>query len=68
MEVRTFSTLPNDVTIDVWIRTMTELKALQDSLQSEGVFERIVPYIEYNVYYFESWREKHVLEKALSLE
>lgn len=64
MEIRTFSTLPNDMTIDVWTQTMTELKALQDSLQNEDVLEKIVPYIEYNVYYFDSWRERHVREKG----
>lgn len=68
MEVRTFSTLPNDMTIDVWISTMTELKALQDSLCNEGIFEKIVPYIEYNVYHFDSWRDKYVREKVLSKE
>lgn len=65
MEVRTFSTLPNDITMDVWTQTMNELKALQKSLENEGIFEKIVPHIEYNVYYFDSWRDQYVREKAL---
>jgi DNA-binding Lrp family transcriptional regulator len=68
MEIRSFSTLPNNITIDVWTKTLTELKALQDSLQNEGFFENIVPIIEYNIQYFDSWCDKYVQEKALLKE
>lgn len=64
MALRTFSTLPNEITIDVWTRTMTDLKALQDSLQGEGVFERIVPILVYHVSYFDTWRDRLIREKA----
>jgi len=68
MEVRTFSTLPNDITMDVWTGTMNELKTIQRSLEDEGIFEKIVPQIEYNVYYFDSWRDQYVREKAREKE
>ena len=64
MSLRTFSTLPNEITLDVWTRTMTDLKALQDSLQEEGVFDRIVPILVYHVSYFDTWRDDLIREKA----
>lgn len=64
MELRTFSTLPNDITIDVWTKTTTELKALQDSLQNEGHFEKIVPILVYKVYRFDTWLDQYIREKA----
>ncbi len=64
MSLRTFSTLPNEITLDVWTRTMTDLKALQDSLQEEGVFDRIVPILVYHVNYFDTWRDDLIREKA----
>lgn len=68
MEVRTNSVQPDDMTIDVWTKTITELKAIQDSLQNEGYFEKVVPYIEFNTYHFDSWRDQYVREKALTKE
>ncbi|HEY3272314.1 MAG TPA: winged helix-turn-helix transcriptional regulator [Methanocella sp.] len=64
MSLRTFSTLPDEITVDVWTRTMTDLKVLQDSLQKEGVFERIVPILVYHVNYFDTWRDDLIREKA----
>ncbi|HMK45472.1 MAG TPA: winged helix-turn-helix transcriptional regulator [Methanocella sp.] len=64
MGVRTFSTLPNEITIDVWTRSLAELKTLQDSLQREGSFSRIVPIMVYHATYFETWREQHVRDHA----
>ena len=64
LAVRTFSTLPYEVSIDVWTKTMTELKALQDALQKEGCFSRIVPILVYHAAYFDTWRDQYILEKA----
>lgn len=64
MAMRTFSSAPDEIAIDVWARTMTDLKAIQDSLQGEGLFERIVPIFVYHVNYFETWRDAYVREKA----
>jgi DNA-binding Lrp family transcriptional regulator len=64
MSLRTFSTLPNEITLDVWTRTMTDLKALQDPLQEEGVFDRIVLILIYHVNYFDTRRDDLIREKA----
>jgi DNA-binding Lrp family transcriptional regulator len=64
LALRTFSTAPDELAIDVWTRTMTDLKALQDSLQGEGVFERIMPILVYHVNYFDTWRDAIIREKA----
>ena len=64
LEMRTFSTIPNNVTVDVWTRTAKELKALQDSLQDEGIFEKALPIFVYGVYHFGTWRDDYVLERA----
>jgi len=66
LEIRTFSTIPDNLTIDVWTRSMTDLKALQDSLQNEGIFENTIPIFVYGVYHFETWRDQYIREKALS--
>lgn len=66
LEIRTFSTIPNNVTIDVWTKSMRELKTLQDSLMDEGVFEKTLPIFVYGVYHFDTWRDDYVREKALS--
>lgn len=66
LEIRTFSAIPNNVTIDVWTKTMRELKTLQDSLQNEEVFEKILPIFVYGVYHFDTWRDDYVREKALA--
>lgn len=64
LEMRTFSTIPNNVTVDVWTRTAKELKLLQDSLQDEGIFEKVLPIFVYGVYHFGTWRDDYVRDKA----
>jgi DNA-binding Lrp family transcriptional regulator len=64
LSLRTFSTAPDEIAVDVWTRTLTDLKALQDSLQEEGVFERIVPILVYHVNYFDTWRDDLIREKV----
>ena len=64
MELRTFSTLPNDITIDVWTKTTAELKELQDALQKEGYFEKVVPILVYKVYRFDTWLDQQIRDKA----
>jgi Lrp/AsnC family transcriptional regulator for asnA, asnC and gidA len=64
LSVRTFSTAPDEIVIDVWTMTMTDLKVLQDSLQNEGLFEKIVPILVYHVNYFDTWRDDIIREKA----
>jgi len=66
MGLRTFSTMPNKITIDVWAKTLTELRSLQNSLQQEGYFSKIVPMIVYHATYFDTWRERYVHERAIN--
>jgi DNA-binding Lrp family transcriptional regulator len=65
LEIRTFSTLPNNVTIDVWTGTMADLMALHHSLLDEGIFEKVIPMFVYGVYHFDTWRDDFVRKKAL---
>ncbi|OPY29616.1 MAG: HTH-type transcriptional regulator Ptr2 [Methanocella sp. PtaU1.Bin125] len=64
LEMRTFSTIPNNLTIDVWTRTAKELNLLQESLQDEGIFEKVLPIFVYGVYHFGTWRDDYVLARA----
>jgi hypothetical protein len=66
LEIRTFCTIPNNMTMDVWTGTMRELKTLQDALQEEGVFDKIMPIFVYGVYHFDTWRDDYVRKKAWS--
>lgn len=66
LEIRTFSTIPNNVTIDVWTRTMTDLKTLHHSLLDEGIFEKVIPIFVYGVYHFDTWRDDYIRKKALA--
>ena len=66
LEIRTFSTLPNNITIDVWTRTMADLKKLHHSLLDEGIFEKAIPMFVYGVYHFDTWRDDNIRKKALA--
>lgn len=66
LEIRTFSTLPNNVTIDVWTRTMADLMTLHHSLLDEGIFEKAIPMFVYGVYHFDTWRDDLIRKKALA--
>jgi hypothetical protein len=65
LDIRTFSTLPNNVTIDAWTRTTTDLKKLHRSLMDEGIFENVIPIFVYAVYHFDTWRDDYIIKKAL---
>ncbi|HMK47627.1 MAG TPA: winged helix-turn-helix transcriptional regulator [Methanocella sp.] len=60
----TYSTRPDLIVFVARARTMAELKVLQDTMQAEGLFDRIVPNIAYHMYYFDTWCQDHVREKA----
>lgn len=63
--VGVFSTIPNHIIVNVVTRTMAELKALQDSLYNEGLFEKIVLNIVYDMRYYDTWCDAHIRERAL---
>lgn len=67
MYIYSFYTISNLIVINVWTKTMAELRILQSSLHDEGYFERIVLNTPYEVYYFDTWLDTHILEKASSM-
>ena len=58
----TFSTLPNDIILFVWVNTMKELQDIQTSLYSEN-FESISIHIGIDGNTFPTWRDKYLEEK-----
>lgn len=61
----TYSTRPDLIVFVVRAKTTAELKSLQDAFQAEGLFEKILPNIAYHMYYFDTWCDQYVREKAL---
>lgn len=59
-----FSNLPNQLVGVVWTNTMKQLRDIQRSIQSEGIFESVIPNILYTGYIFDTWRDKLVREEG----
>jgi DNA-binding Lrp family transcriptional regulator len=60
-----FSNLPNQLVGVVWTNTMKQLRDIQRSIRSEGIFESVIPNILYTGYIFDTWRDKLVQEKGV---
>ena len=60
-----FSNLPNQLVGVVWTNTMKQLRDIQQSIQSEGIFESAIPNILYTGYIFDTWRDKLVQEEGV---
>lgn len=63
-----YDTIPDLFTVNVWAKTMTEMKALREDLQEEELFKKIVPVIPYEIIYYDTWLTKFLREKALAGE
>ncbi len=59
-----FSNLPNLLLCVGWTNTMKKLQDIRKSLQSEEVFESVVPNVLHTGYLFDTWRDELVLEKG----
>ena len=57
----TFSNQPNLILCWVWANTMKEMTDLVEDLKKEKI-ESIVFDIMYKVYYFDTWKEKFLIE------
>jgi Lrp/AsnC family transcriptional regulator, regulator for asnA, asnC and gidA len=57
-------TIPNRISIDIWTKTMTEMKALRDDLQKEELFEKITPVVPYEILYYDTWLTEYIRERA----
>lgn len=60
-----FSNLPNQLVGVVWTNTMKQLRDIQRSIRSEGIFESAIPNILYTGYIFDTWRDKLLQEKGV---
>ncbi len=60
-----FSNLPNQLVGIFWTNTMKQLRDIQRSIRSEGIFESVIPNILYTGYIFDTWRDKLVQEKGV---
>lgn len=61
-----YDTIPDLANLNVWVKTMPEMKALRENLQKEELFEKITPVVPYEVLYYDTWLTKYIREKASS--
>ncbi|MCW4017579.1 MAG: AsnC family transcriptional regulator [Candidatus Bathyarchaeota archaeon] len=53
-----FANMPNTVTFVIWTNSMGELQKLRENLEKEPTVASVVPYILYDGYLFETWRDQ----------
>ncbi|HUL61854.1 MAG TPA: winged helix-turn-helix transcriptional regulator [Methanocella sp.] len=63
-----YDTMPDLININIWAKTMAEMKALRESLQREDLFKKIVPIIPYEVKYYDTWLTRYIRDMAASAE
>jgi DNA-binding Lrp family transcriptional regulator len=59
-------TTPNLISINIWTKTMTEMKALREELHKEELFGKIMPVVPYEILYYDTWLTEFIREKASS--
>jgi DNA-binding Lrp family transcriptional regulator len=68
LNVLTFSNIPDFALTSPWFKNMHDLKTMESSLKKEGLFSSVMTNIYMDSYWFDTWKDDYLYEKAHSTD